>query len=752
MTFFQRIILSVLVLALFGQGHIFGWAMQAPNPQGGTSSLADSWLFQSTRLFYDVHSRNTTPRALSHSDLVKLQSDLNQLLSAVLAIHRASVEETSKEFGTQFDPNVKASVVLVDILYPGQTSAYAGSVVDPTSHNLVVNIDVALLRTIFQTAVIDAAKSHRPPSKSELQTAKNTVVGLWDDNNSHNDCSDSECLKSFLTFVSVVDSGTYTGRAQLYAQLASTQVDARYSGTLFFILAHELAHFLFGHHSHPCDAPKCQVFKADELQADRFAAYLLTLRIGLTSGAAIALGFDQYSGISNYVGFPEFFERAYPRLGFDSQTAQSLCACDYPPASERQQNALDIANIAIKRVPEIQAEAAKIRLSEQIEAIHQKYKTAAPSSDSLTASPVPVSPSLYPVKVGGKWGYMNKSGSLVISPKYDGAEPFHEGMALVEFKWASHFDHGALKIDMDRGFVDTSGKPAFHVNFSQNSEYNSATAGSTVVGSFSNGRLRVELRKGLYSFFGFLDPSGSIVIDPDFSYAEDFSEGVAVVMVSSEIDFGTAKFGYIKPSGQFAIEPQFKWARSFHQGAAGVQDLATAKWGYINPSGSMQIPFEFDRVWDFDGCCALVEKEGDRFFIGKAGNPVSGKFSTGSDFSEDLAAVNVGGKHDDDSPLPDYVTGGKWGYIDSSGTTKIEAKYGCARPFSEGLAAVNLTGKSAGGYCDGGKWSFVDHNGAEVIPAKFDDVMSGFRDGIAMVESGGQSSYIDKTGQLITPK
>lgn len=731
------LLLNILALCLLPQS----WAMPASNEQPGTSNLSDSWLFQSAKLFYDVHSRSVKPRKLSHSDLLKLQNDLNRLLDGVLAIHRASVEETSKEFGTNFDPTPKASVVLIDIPYPGQTSPYAGSVVDLTSRNLVVNIDVALLRTIFQSAVIDAAKSHRPPTKEELKSAKNTVVGLWDDNDSHNACSDSDCLKSFLTFVSVVDSGTYTGRAQLYAQLASTQVDARYSGTLFFILAHELGHFLFGHHSHPCDAPKCKIFKADELQADRFAAYLLTLRTGLTSGAAIGLGFDQYTGASNYIGFPQFFEKAYPRLGFDSQTAQSLCACDYPPASEREQNALDIANTAIKRVPVIQAEAAKIRLSEQIQMIRQKYQNTSEPPGNVSQSAI--GQSLYPVEVGSKIGYMNKSGAIVIRPKFDNGDQFSEGLALVDFNGDMHH--------LDRGFIDMSGRALFHVNFPENAAYNSTNLFPTKVGAFRQRRSLVEIRKGLYTYYGFIDKSGKFVIDPDFSDAEDFSEGVAVVMISSEIDFGTEEFGYIKPTGQFAIEPQFKWARSFHEDLAGVEN-SSDEWGYINHAGSVQIPYQFDKVWDFHGCCALVEKNGERFYINKSGAAVSNKFATGLDFSEQVAAINVGGQHDENSPLPEYVKGGKWGYIDASSASKIEPKYGCAHPFSDGLAAVNSTGKSAGGYCDGGKWSFIDHDGVEVFPAKFDDVIRDFQDGIAMVKSGTQTGYIDKAGQFIIPK
>jgi hypothetical protein len=35
------------------------------------------------------------------------------------------------------------------------------------------------------------------------------------------------------------------------------------------------------------------------------------------------------------------------------------------------------------------------------------------------------------VQVGGKWGYINKEGNMVIKPQFDSAVPFSEGLAVV---------------------------------------------------------------------------------------------------------------------------------------------------------------------------------------------------------------------------------------------------------------------------------------------------------------------------------
>lgn len=44
---------------------------------------------------------------------------------------------------------------------------------------------------------------------------------------------------------------------------------------------------------------------------------------------------------------------------------------------------------------------------------------------------------LAPVEVGGKWGYVDKTGKYAISPQFDRAFPFSEGLAAAKAggKW-----------------------------------------------------------------------------------------------------------------------------------------------------------------------------------------------------------------------------------------------------------------------------------------------------------------------------
>ncbi len=41
---------------------------------------------------------------------------------------------------------------------------------------------------------------------------------------------------------------------------------------------------------------------------------------------------------------------------------------------------------------------------------------------------------LHPIKVDDEWGYIDKSGAIIVPVQFDYAEPFHEGLARVRVK------------------------------------------------------------------------------------------------------------------------------------------------------------------------------------------------------------------------------------------------------------------------------------------------------------------------------
>jgi len=87
--------------------------------------------------------------------------------------------------------------------------------------------------------------------------------------------------------------------------------------------------------------------------------------------------------------------------------------------------------------------------------------------------------------------------------------------------------------------------------------------------------------------YGYMDISGTVVIEPQFDFATPFSEGLALVSQKQ-------KFGYIDETGAWVIKPQFRDARPFAEGLALV-DTAVGKsfktaYAYIDKTGKIVIP------------------------------------------------------------------------------------------------------------------------------------------------------------------
>lgn len=213
-------------------------------------------------------------------------------------------------------------------------------------------------------------------------------------------------------------------------------------------------------------------------------------------------------------------------------------------------------------------------------------------------------------------------------------------------------------------------------------------------GQYSDGLIRtaklVKVGKtGNDYLFGYMDKSGNIAIKPQYSYAWEFSEGLALV----QQDKGE---NYIDKSGKTAITLQkIIRAEPFSEGLAAVYTSANKKDGFIDKSGKIVI----DPVWE------------------EAGS-----------FKEGLAPVSKYGNKE-------YL----WGFIDKAGKVVIKPKYYSAEPFSEGLSLIKDK------Y---GRYGYIDKTGEYVIKPKYDFADS-FHEGLAYVIISRSSGFIDKTGNMV---
>lgn len=124
-------------------------------------------------------------------------------------------------------------------------------------------------------------------------------------------------------------------------------------------------------------------------------------------------------------------------------------------------------------------------------------------------------------KVDGKVGYADKTGKVVIEPKFDDGGNFSEGLASV-------------KVDGKWGYIDKKGQYVINPQFEG-------------VGDFSEGLARMSVdRKS-----GFIDKTGKVVIAPQFVNVDDFSGGLALFHEGlAGFQWQSDTWGYVDKTGK----------------------------------------------------------------------------------------------------------------------------------------------------------------------------------------------------------
>jgi hypothetical protein len=192
----------------------------------------------------------------------------------------------------------------------------------------------------------------------------------------------------------------------------------------------------------------------------------------------------------------------------------------------------------------------------------------------------------------GLFGYINKSGEIIINAKYKNATPFENGFALVTDK------NQYIKIINIKGEVI---KELIDVELAY---------------PFFDG-LAVIRKNDKY---GYIDTKGNILINPIFSSAVSFQNGYAVVC---EFDKKNNKFvwGIIDKNGKYINDIKFDALERFSKNG-----LAKAKegklWGYIDNTGKYVINPQFEDCEEFSDGLTRIKKEGKYGYINKKNETV----------------------------------------------------------------------------------------------------------------------------------
>ena len=321
---------------------------------------------------------------------------------------------------------------------------------------------------------------------------------------------------------------------------------------------------------------------------------------------------------------------------------------------------------------------------------------------------------LYRFIRGGKAGYIDRSGRVVIEPKFDG-----------DSNYRGVFRDGLMEVGVSSGeYVDATGKTVIKDRLYRGWEFSEGLAAALAE---DGGR------------WGYIDPTGKFVISPRFEghprgYVSSFADGFAWIQVSG-------RYGFIDRTGEFVLRPAFLHASDFSDGMARVvvegpcmfyddgpcpggggllggagqtaDEVPPCKFTYVDRRG-VALEERFDGARDFSEGLAAVKRGGKWGFIDKSGRLViEPRFDDASDFKSGRALVK---------------RGGLYGYVDERGEFAVPPRYEYAEDFSEGLAAVGVLHSEApaGVY-------FIDRDGRVRIPGPF-HVAGRFFKGLAHVE------------------
>lgn len=335
-----------------------------------------------------------------------------------------------------------------------------------------------------------------------------------------------------------------------------------------------------------------------------------------------------------------------------------------------------------------------------------------------------------------KYGFINKTGKIIVPPIYYEAGEFSEGLAYVKNE------------ERLCGFIDTTG------NFVIEPKFYNATF-------FSEGLAAVVIPEGTdgKGYWAYIDNSGKIVIKLSNFYPYNpppFSDGLALF-------FKDGKWGYIDKTGKVAIELKFEFAFSFSEGLAKVR--IGDKYGFIDIQGSMVIKPQFPRNWtvnmirkrfpsDYDSPfrngLALIQKTDESSFTGfidKTGKTI---IDLRPNFNAYFSSFSEGLVHVRDANY-DVV------FLDVNGNVAIKSPWRDAEDFAEGLAAVDIRNSSRQSCDNNNCWGYIDKTGNYAIKPQFSSVKP-FRGGLAWVwvtiprgnySDSYKQGYINKTGKFV---
>jgi hypothetical protein len=284
------------------------------------SKLENSFLFKNTDIFFPngVISNLDTLQVMSEDNLKEINKELNIYAKTLYKIATKEQPALEQLFGRKLNDPQKIRPQVWNERIPLARSEQNG----------LFRFDVQVAQAIFRATVLEGLKARQEsimnPEGFDSNTKQDTsekgllTTFIKEKNEIHNakargrlgdmiqgikSMNDDDFFDHKHT--SLDDPSTWFGMTQLAMSSMTTQM--RYGTTMLFLFAHEMGHFALGHFREDTNHD-CPKYRQQELDADRYAAYLM-LKLFERKQT------DQEAAINDFMG-----EIGKNWLGFDSRT------------------------------------------------------------------------------------------------------------------------------------------------------------------------------------------------------------------------------------------------------------------------------------------------------------------------------------------------------------------------------------------------------------------------------------------------
>ena len=318
-----------------------------------------------------------------------------------------------------------------------------------------------------------------------------------------------------------------------------------------------------------------------------------------------------------------------------------------------------------------------------------------------------------------KWGFVDKTGAVSITPKYDDAKDVWDGLMSVNFegRW---------------GYIDPRGNEVIPFMYKQGYSFSDDRA---FVQNFENEWLLI-------------DKSGTIIDSISYSNFTDFVDGFAVVGDSNNK-------GIIAKSGQLVVPMTYSGITPISKNRFIVK--TGAGYGVIDANNQTLLAADYDKVYPpSDGIFRVRMDKRYSFIAADTYKPLGSiSYDQALDFHEGHAVIEDGIYKVVDKTFKvvkildadkvsyagnnkwSYKRNGYWGLLANDGTILTPPKYDLLNRFSDDMLAFSIDDK----------WGFLDDEGNERIAARF--VLSwDFKDGLARVIDRRGVGFVNKSGRM----